>query len=139
MAKENSSGLGVYNVYGPRKTAEGRSGVHNRGGDVREAVIHFTHDTAALVDLVLPANISISEIYCELEEALTGATDLDVGTSGTAITNGADFDPASTNLQKGTLAGTWAAVLTAATTVQVLVTGTATAGKGKIVIKYVNL
>lgn len=139
MSKENSAGLGVYNVYGPRKTAEGRAGIHNRGGDVREAVIHFTHDTASVVNLVLPANISISEIYCELEEALTGATDLDVGTLGTAATNGADFDHTSTSLQKGTLAGTWASVLTSETFVQVLVTGTATAGKGKIVIKYVNL
>lgn len=136
MAKESTSGLGVYNVYGPRETGEGRSGKIKTAGVEKELELYFTHDTASIVSAVIPAGSVITAVTANVTEAFAGATDLDVGTDGSETTNGADL-AVTAGVAKGTLAGTWnGTVLAADTTVGVAITGTATAGKAKVVIKY---
>jgi hypothetical protein len=139
MAKESTSGLGVYNVYGPRETGEGRSGTIRTAGVEKELELYFSHDTASLVSATIPAGSTISSVTADVVEAFTGATDLDVGTDGAETTNGADL-AVTAGVAKGTLAGTWDnTVLASDTTVGVAITGTATAGKAKVVIKYSSI
>jgi hypothetical protein len=136
MAKESTSGLGVYNVYGPRETGEGRSGSIRTAGVEKQLELYFTHDTASIVSAVIPAGSIVLSVTADVVEAFTGASDLDVGTDGSETSNGADL-AVTAGVYKGTLSGTWnGTVLAADTTVGVAITGNATAGKAKVVVTY---
>lgn len=138
MAKENTAGLGVYNVYGPRETAEGRSGNIPTSGVVKELELDFRGDSIGIVSATIPAGAKILDCYANVTEVFGGLTDLDVGTDGTEGTNGVDLDPTATGYADLTPAGTWAAVLAADTTVGVAGTGTSDgSGQAKVVVRYV--
>jgi len=140
MAIENTAGLGVNNVYGPRKTAEGRNGNINTAGVVKELELDFRGDSIDFVSATIPAGAKILDAYADVEEVFGGLTDLDVGTDGSEGTNGVDLDPTATGVSDLTPIGTWADVLAASTTVGVAGTGTSDgSGKAKVVIRYVVL
>ena len=90
MAKENTAGLGVYNVYGPRQTAEGRAGVLNTAGIVKEVELDFRGSNYGLVTAVIPAGSQFIEALAYVEEAfvLGGTTPtINIGTNGSEGTN----------------------------------------------------
>lgn len=147
MAKEKSSGLGVYNVYGPRKTDEGRVGDINTAGVVKEMQIDFRGDTYGYAEGTLPAGAKVLDAYAKVSEAfaLSGTTPtIAIGTSGSAPTNGVKLTEAqaeATGTYALTPAGTWANVLATAVNVRVELGGTtpvsAKQGNASVVIRYV--
>lgn len=150
MAKENSAGLGVYNVYGPRQTDEGRVGAIRTAGVVKEAEISFRGDNYdKLHTLTVPAGAKFIEAVATVVEAFTlgGTTPtINVGTSGSAGTNYAieisetDAETEGKVVYNSTGAGTWASVLAADTTVAVELDGTTPTiegGEMTVVIRYV--
>lgn len=150
MAKENSAGLGVYNVYGPRKTDEGRAGDIRTAGVEKEMQLDFRGDSYDLVTATLPKGAKFLSATAVVVEAfdLGGTTPtINVGTSGSAGTNygielsEAQAEAAGTVVYNSTGAGTWANPLAAATTVAVELDGTSpTVGSGgelSVVIKYI--
>ena len=149
MAKENTAGLGVFNVYGPRKTDEGRAGKINTAGVVNELEVSFRGDSYSTVTAVIPAGAKVLDAYAKVDEVfvLGGTTPtINVGTSGSAATNGVPVSEAQAEALGSydlTPAGTWAAVLAAATTVAVELGGTTPtitdAGEIKVVVRYVVL
>lgn len=149
MAKESTSGLGVYNVYGPRKTDEGRAGKINTSGVVHELEVSFRGDSYSTVTATIPAGAKVLDGYAKVDEVfvLGGTTPtINVGTSGSAATNGVSISEAQAEALGSydlTPAGTWAAVLAANTTVAVELGGTSPtitdAGEIKVVIRYVLL
>lgn len=149
MAKENSAGLGVYNVYGPRKTDEGRAGKINKNGVEHELQLDFRGDSYSTLTATLPAGALVTEAYAKVDEAfvLGGTTPtINVGTSGSAATNGVPLSEANAEaVGQYTLTpgGTWGARLAAATTVAVELGGTSptitSAGECKVIIRYTVL
>ena len=156
----------AFNRYGTVETQAGLASggeLHGTGGSVSEAVIYVDHTdftVAAGVGsfatrYILPIGSIPREAWFEVTEAFTQtggttSTTLNVGTSGSAATNGFSISDAATSLAVVTGevdtsgAGTWAsnAPLAAATTIGVSVTtggGTMTAigaGKAKIIVRY---
>lgn len=149
MGIENTAGLGVNNVYGPRKTDEGRSGSIKTSGVVKELEIDFRGENYSVVSATIPAGAVVLDGYAKVSEAfaLGGTTPtLAIGTSGSAATNGVKLTEAqaeATGTYDLTPAGTWGSVLSAATTVAVELGGTSpTIGDGgnvKVVVRYVVL
>lgn len=149
MGIENTAGLGVNNVYGPRKTDEGRSGNINTAGVVKELEIDFRGENYSVVSATIPAGAKVLDGYAKVSEAfaLGGTTPtLAIGTSGSAATNGVKLTEAqaeATGTYDLTPSGTWGSVLSAATSVAVELGGTSpTIGDGgnvKVVVRYVVL
>jgi hypothetical protein len=149
MGKENSAGLGVYNVYGPRKTDEGRSGSIKTAGVVKELELDFRGENYGIVSATIPAGATVLDGYAKVSEAfaLGGTTPtIAIGTSGSAATNGVKLTEAqaeATGSYDLTPAGTWGSTLAASTSVAVELGGTSpTIGNGgnvKVVIRYVVL
>lgn len=152
MGKENTAGLGVFNVYGPRKTAEGRNGDINTAGFVKELQLDFRGDNYSLVSATIPKGAQVIECMAYVEEAfvLGGTTPtINIGTSGSAGTNygielsEAQAEAADTTVYDATKAGTWQSVLAAATTVAVELDGTSPtitdAGLCRVVIRYIEV
>lgn len=144
MGLENSAGLGVNNYYGPRVTEDGiEAGIIRSAGVEYEMVLFITDENYASVTGSIPAGANIVECFAVVTEAFTftGGTSptMDVGTDTSEATNGAGLDLTATGTEVGTLAGTWAAPLAAATTVGVATSGAPTsvdAGQAKVVIRY---
>lgn len=145
----------VSNHYGPRETGK-TQGVMNSSGAKHEMVLELDGDmlTAGdfpLLDPKLPANVLVTAAYFEVEEAfvLGGTTPtILVGTDTSEVTNGLVISEAQAEAVgvydvTSTLTGTWAAGLTAATTVGLALGGTSptstSAGKGRVVVEYVNV
>ena len=150
MGIENSAGLGVNNTYGPRETAEGRSGEVKTAGVVKEVQLDFRGDNYSVVSATLPKGAKFVEAVAHVEEAfaLGGTTPtINVGTSGSAGTNyaielsEAQSEAAGTVVYNSTGAGTFANALAAETTLKVELDGTTPtitdAGKAKIVVRYI--
>jgi len=148
--KEDSAGLGVSNFYGPRNTTEGPVGNFKTEGAVEELVMEVTGDNYTQVSGTIPAGAKCLEAYIEVVEAfaLGGTTPtIDIGTDGSEGTNG--FDVAEADAEAvglyvdSTFAGTWAAQLASDTTVGVALGGTTptitSAGRMKVVVRYVNI
>ena len=144
MAKENSAGLGVYNVYGPRTTAEGRAGDIRTSGVEKELELDFRGSNYGQVTATLPKGAKFLSATAKIVEAfnLTGTSPtILVGTSGSAATNyGISISEANAVVYNATGAGTWANPLAAATTVAVALGGTTpvatSVGLAKVVIRY---
>lgn len=158
MAYENSAGLGVVNQFGPRLVQDGgvaSGGQVHGSGAVEEHVIYIngTDFTGLGYDtrLVVPKGAKFLESYIEITEAfvLGGTTPkLNVGTKGSEATNAA---MALTEAQAeavgevftGTGLGTYASPLAADSAVSVLISGAGatvgTAGKAKLVIRYIKI
>lgn len=153
MPIENTSGLGVFNSYGPRGKQDGllSGGQVQTSGTEYEAVVYIKGDdfnggTSFNTQLTLPAGAFPIEAVFDVEEVFTlGNADnvFNIGTDTSESTNGftiANPDTASVTVDTSG-AGTWGAALAADTAVGVSVTGTTaavTAGSGiaKVIIKY---
>jgi len=166
MSYENSAGLGVNNHYGVRDTQDGivGGGKLESSGSVVEAVVYvkaadFTVAAGVAsfdTQLSLPAGAVPLDCLFDVSTAFTQtggttSTTLNVGTSGSAGTNGFTVTEAATSLAAvvevdaagdGTWAGTNPVSTSAATTVGVDIVaggGTITSidgGDAKIVIRY---
>lgn len=149
MTIETAPRRGVKVQYGPRSTAEGRSGQLQSFGNEKELQLDVRGDTYSLVEATLPKGAKFLSAHAEVMEAfdLGGTTPtINVGTSGSAGTNygielsEAQAEAAGTVVYNVTGAGTWGSVLASDTTVAVELDGTsptATAdGLLKVVIRY---
>lgn len=139
------AGIGTGKVYGERELYEGSAGKIRTAGYEYQAVIEFTHETYARATATLPAGAIVLESRVDVLEAFTftgGTTpEINVGTSGSAGTNGAGVGVvlASTGNATGTPEGTWTDYFAADTDVAVEVSGAPTsvdAGKARVYIKY---
>lgn len=158
MSYESTSGLGTKNHYGPRASQDGLAsgGEIHGGGAVREAVVYikgidFGTGTAFNTELTLPAGSKFIESYVEITEAfaLGGTTPtINVGTDTSEATNFAlELSEAQAEavgeVYNATGAGTFAAPLAAATLIGVALDGTSptvtSAGKAKVVIRYIKI
>lgn len=143
----------VHNFYGPRKGGN-TVGVYETDGVQRELSIDLSGEALSASDFLLivptlPKGAMIANVYAEVSEAfvLGGTTPaIKIGSEGSEATNGISISEAQAEavgnyVLTGTLAGTWASPLTATTTVGIALTGTSptttTAGKVRIVIRYV--
>ena len=139
--KENSAGLGVYNNYGPRGTAEGRIGDINTGGIVHEQEYDVSGDgNAATLTGWLREGATILDVNVDVSEAFVGITGIDIGTKGSEATNGITVPVGAVGFSQVTPVGTWAATLAADTEVGAAVAGSADGvGRAKVVVRYTAL
>lgn len=148
MAFENSAGIGVSTHYGARTTGT-TIGVEHTSDSYNQLSVYFTPET--LNDevpqvYVIPAGAHFLRGTLTVEEAVVGASEVLVGEAGEEDTNGVDittlFGSVGTKvLATGDTAGEWsftsATGLTTNQTVGISVSGTATAGRGSLVLEYV--
>lgn len=158
MGFESNTGLGVLNHYGERGTQDGVAGGGDLpgNGSIKEAVVYvkgedFGSGTSFDTQYIIPAGAKFLEAYCEVTEAfaLGGTTPtLNVGTNGSEGTNyGIELSEANAEATgeyyNSTGAGTWASALAADTTIGVALDGTSptvtSAGKAKVVIRYIKI
>lgn len=145
----------VNNHYGVRNTGK-TQGTTRTAGFVYELTLDIdgqmvSDEAFPLLAPEVPKDAIIEDVYMYVEEAFDlGGTSpvIEVGTEGSEATNG--FTITETQAENtGTydltsaLSGTWAAGLAAATTVGIALDGTtptvdATAGKLRVVIRYVD-
>lgn len=150
MGIESTSGLGVKNVYGPRSTAEGRSGDIRTAGVVKELELDFRGGTYSFVSGTLPAGARVLEAIASVEEAFVlGGTSptIDVGVAGSEGTDLAIEIPEASAENAGSVvfdnspAGALGSVLSSATEISVALGGTSPtvteAGRAKVVIRYI--
>lgn len=149
----------VSNHYGPRTTGKS-NGVIGTEGAMNELTLHLDgkvvsdEEFALYVKPFLPAYCRIEDVYLEVEEVFVlGGTSpvVNVGTDGSETTNGIEITESQLETVgvydlTSTLAGTWAAAggITAETTLGIVMDGTSptsdeTAGKAKVVIRYVKV
>ena len=153
MSYESNTGIGVSNHYGAR-TIGGAIGTIKSEGAFTELSVNITGEmlnnsfrpevTVPAGSLMVSAYIDVSEVF-----ALGGTTPtILVGTASSEVTNGCVVSEAlaeakATTAVTSTFTGTWAAALAADTKVGVVLGGTSptatTAGKARIVIRYINL
>lgn len=144
----------VSNHYGPRDVGK-MTGGNKTEGAVQELAFDIDgtivgNDAWPLKAPELPANVLITGAYVEVTEAFAlGGTSptIDIGTEGSEGTNRVEITEAQAEAVgvydlTSTLAGTWAAGLTAATTVGIDLGGTSptvtSAGKARVVLRYVR-
>lgn len=90
MGIENSAGLGVKNVYGPRETAEGRAGEIRTAGATKQIQLDFRGDNYDQVSFSLPKGALLTLATAVIEEAFVlGGTSptINIGVAGSAGTN----------------------------------------------------
>jgi len=154
MSYESNTGIGVSNHYGAR-TIGGAIGTIKSEGAFSELSINITGEmlnSSFRPEVVLPAGSLPVEAFVDVSEAfILGGTSpaIVVGTSASEGTNGCEVDEATaeavgTEDITASLTGTWAASLAADTVVGVALggtspTATATAGRARLVVRYINL
>ena len=153
MTYEANTGLNVNNHYGPRVTGNG-IGVIKTEGAYNELSVDITGDmlnNTFRPEVVIPAGSLVVEAFVDVSEVFVlGGTApvIEVGTAGSEVTNGVSVTEAQAEAVgtvdiTAALAGTWAASLAAATTVGVAMSGTSptstSAGKAKVVVRYINV
>ena len=149
MSIEDSAGLGVNNVYGPRTTNEARASSTWGGGAVHELRTAFHGSDYDQVTATLPDNATVIDCYVRVKEAfaLTGTSPtLAVGTSGSAATNGVKLTKAqaeAVGTYELTPAGSWANPLPTKVYVAVELGGTSPVlgegGEAEFVIRYATV
>lgn len=157
MGFESNTGLGVSSHYGPRGTQDGVAGGGDLPGNgaVKEAIIYIKGSdfTSGAFDTryTIPAGSKFLQATCEVTEAfaLGGTTPtINVGTNSSEGTNyGIELSEANAEATgtyfNATGAGTWANPLAADTVIGVALDGTSptvtTAGKAKVVIRYIKI
>jgi hypothetical protein len=159
MTIENTAGLGVNNVFGPRETQEGvlAGGELPGVGAMHEAVVYFNgedlNNSAKAFDTqkVIPAGAKFIEAYVEVTEVfvLGGTTPtINVGISGSADTDyvielSEAQAEATGEVYDATGAGDFTSPLAAAATIAVEMDGTTPtvtdAGRAKVVIRYIKI
>lgn len=140
MAKEKSSGLGVFDNYGPRQTEESRSGELPGTGTEREYRYSFNGAEYADITGTIPAGSIIKSIVLKVIEPVTAAADILIGTAESEATNGAVLEVADLAAEGSYVVpsiGTWAAgsVIAADTPVALVSSGTVTGGKAVVVVR----
>lgn len=157
MAYEKTSGLNVFNQYGPRDTG-GTIGVERSTDSVHQLSIGFTGDSLAVGEfvapVVMPAGARILRYVLVIDEAftVTGTTPtLLFGSAGSVATNGvalseAELEAEGAKIPVDTGSGTWSTTsatgLTAAAEVAFELGGTTPAiaagsGKGTLIVEYI--
>lgn len=148
MAYEDSAGLNVHNHYGPRNTG-GSVGVERSTDSKHELSLYFTKSSlndGFLPPVVVPKGAKILSFRMHVDEAFTGVTAITVGEKGAESTNGVplvagDINAIGSRTPTGPATGTWASGAANGTTADKEVgftkTGTATAGRGTLIIEYV--
>lgn len=147
MGFENKSGLNVSNHYGPRATG-GSVGLEHSSDSTQTLSLYLTAKSVNdgfLPPVVIPAGARFIEGFITVEEAFVGPTVLEVGAKGAETTNGVDIVVSAASLGTKAIAvadtnGTWAFNSTGGTAtaakVGIAKTGTATAGKATLTLKY---
>ena len=153
MVYESNTGLGVNNHYGTRDTGNG-IGVIKSEGAYNELSVDITGDmlnNTFRPTVVIPAGSLVVSAFVDVSEVFVlGGTSpvIEVGTAGSEVTNGVSVTEAQAEAVgtvdiTAALAGTWGASLAAATTVGVAMSGTSptstSAGKAKVVVRYINV
>lgn len=145
----------VHNHFG-RRLSKGTVGVYDTDGIMKELSVEIDGDMLGkaawpLLAPKLPKGAKIRQVLLVITEAfvLGGTTPaIKIGTATTEATNGVSITEAQAEALgtvdlTGTLAGTWANPLAAATTVGIALAGTSptttTAGRGRVVIRYDNI
>ena len=148
---------GVHTHYGPREV-RGSQGIMNTSGAMNELVLDLdgamlTAEEFPLIAPIIPINARIEDVFFEVQEVFVmgGTTPaLEVGTETSEATNGfsvteAQLEAVGTYDLTGALSGTWSTAvgLAAATTLGIALSGTTptstTAGKARVVIRYVKV
>lgn len=153
MALENTSGLDVFQHYGPRDVG-GYRGTVKTEGIRKELILSFdaADVTATTYQLAptLPANTLLTGAYAKVSEAfaLGGTTPtILVGTAGSEVTNGIVVSEAQAEAigiydVTSTKTGTWNAVLAADTEIGLALGGTTptitAAGKCEVILTYIQ-
>jgi len=160
MSFEDSAGLSVRNSYGHRTTNNRFGGALPGNGAIRQLEYVFSYDdlpaaSTSEMEHLIPDNSTILEVYIYALEAFTGGTSYDidlVDTAGGAIGSGEDklYDALTTaemttigetnlsSLHSGTNSGDALNIqITEPSQLQVVATGTFTAGKARVVIDYI--
>ena len=147
MAFENNAGIGVHNHYGVRGggnwvgVERSTGGIHQGSGDVSAKQLQ----DAYVPPFVIPKGAHFLRALVNVDEAFAGVTDITVGEKGGEATNGiglvaADLAVGVREPATGPT-GTWAFGSATGTTdakeVNVIFTGTPTAGKGTLVLEYI--
>lgn len=156
MAFENSSGLGIYNHYGPRDVG-GTVGVEQSSDGVHQLSITFTGDSLnepfiSPYKMLQGAHVLRTILRVDQAFALTGTTPtVQFGSTGSVATNGialtaAELGAIGTKLPADQGKGTWSPTSTTGLTsndrVAVLLGGTTPAvtkgvGKGTLLVEFV--
>lgn len=148
MAYENKAGIKVHNHYGPRDTG-GSVGVERSTDSVHQLSLYMTAQSLKdgfVPPVSIPKGVLFLRAVMHVDEAFTGVTQIDVGEVGKEDTNGiplvvADLS-AGTRVPTGPSVGTWktdsSTGTTAAAFVGIDVTGTPTAGRGTLVLEFIN-
>lgn len=150
MAKESSSGLGVYSRYGPVVIPDGAIGQFPTSGAKRQLVVEFSAGNVAdslghAQKVVLPPNIKMTDGWFEVESIVStsGTTAaVTIGTQGALGTDGATVTGSAltVGVYTATFIGTWAGKLTGTTTVAFGITnGQYVAGEGRFFVEYLKL
>lgn len=141
--ESNPAGIGVGKTYGGRTLYEGSAGVTRTAGYEYEMVVDFDYTNYDRVSKVLPEGAIVTDSYVDVLEAFTftggTAPDMEIGTDGSAGTNGAGLTFTSTGVSVGTPNGTWTSPFSADTDVAVETTGAPTSvdsGRARATIKY---
>jgi len=160
-----ADGNGLHVWYGPRQVAseiQGAAGKVRTSGNVKELVIDFSYDQLPAassnnaLNQVIPAKSLILEAQVEVLTAFAGGTSYDIGTEQTdgtdidtdgiandillASLNAAGkrvlLDPNNTDSLSGALIGKVSST-TLDSQIIVIATGTFTAGKARLTIRYI--
>jgi hypothetical protein len=130
MSREAIPGMtGISNRYGPRTLPDGKRGAFNTGGSaiiqiaIEATAADFTSNTGDAV--IIPAGFKPLRVIVETTTGFglsgTSTDSLAIGTSGSAATNGFLITDTNANTagvyEITSFAGTWASVLSSATTV----------------------
>ena len=154
MSFEDTAGINVHTSYGPRGLGNGIGHIKSEGA-YKELSISITGamlNNTFRPEIKLPAGALPVSVFVDVSEVfnLGGTTPtILVGTAGSEVTNGAVVSEAQAEAVgtvdvSSTLTGTWAASLAAETTVGLTMGGTsptavATAGKARLVVRYISL
>lgn len=148
MGYENSAGLKVHNHYGPRGTG-GSLGVERSTDSKHELSFYMTAkmlNDGFVPPVVVPKGARMLGYRVHVDEAFVGVTAITVGEAEAESTNGiplvaGDINATGSRIPTGPATGTWATNsangTTAAKKIGFTKTGTATAGRGTLIIEYV--
>ena len=155
MSREDSAGINVINIYGPRPVPDMARGTMKTEGGFNELTFEFSgkdiNENLTNVLNILPAGIRFVDFYVEVQEAfvVSGTTPaLEIGTNGSEETNGftiseAILEAVGVSAVSTTFAGTWNASLAAETSVGFELSGTnpvvTDAGHARVVARYIKV
>ena len=138
MSKLNQAGLGVYNNYGTRTTAEAQVGDVNVGGFLHEQTYEFRgDDNAATLTGTLVKGATVKEVLVNVTEAFVGVTAVDIGKKGSEAVDGFSIPVTVEGASVISAQGSLATTLTEDVKLAAKVTGTPDGvGRATVVVRY---